>query len=165
MKHDITVELSTSGINRLVAALEEYKSWVGRKAQEFIDRLAQEGYQIASFYFQIAQYDGENDSKVTVEPQGELCTAVVATGNAVLFIEFGAGMYLGYGHPEPGEFGPGTYPGKGHWDDPKGWYLPKAVKEATGIDHSIGNAPAMPMYNAVKELEMNLQKIANEVFR
>jgi hypothetical protein len=103
--------------------------------------------------------------KVEAVPDGKLRTYVVATGDAVLFIEFGAGYLMGYGHPEPMGYGPGTYPGKGHWDDPKGWYLPKAVQEATGKKKSFGNPPAAAMYNTVKDLEERIAEIASEVFK
>lgn len=153
------------GIERILKALDEYEREMNRKAQELVTRLAQEGMEIARFTFDIAAYDGVKDVTVYIEPRGELRTAVVAVGQSVLFLEFGAGYLLGYGHPEPMGFGPGTYPGRGHWDNPNGWYLPKAVQEATGIEHSVGNAPSMGMYNAEKELEQRIQEIAAEVFK
>lgn len=157
MKHTITVDLSERGIDRLIKKLDEYEKWMNRKVQEFVNRLAQEGVQIAQIGFSSAQYDGTNDVTVTVENRGETVAAVVATGKAVLFIEFGAGYLMGYGHPEPMEYGPGTYPGKGHWDDPDGWYFAHGQK-------SYGNPPAAAMYNARKELEQRLTDIAKEVF-
>lgn len=164
MRH-ISVPLSAKGIARLLKALDEYERDMNRKAQELVTRLAQEGMEIARFTFDIAAYDGVKDVTVYIEPRGELRTAVVAVGQSVLFLEFGAGYLLGYGHPEPMGFGPGTYPGKGHWNNPNGWHLPKAVQEATGIEHSVGNAPSMGMYNAEKELEQRIQEIATEVFK
>ena len=160
----ITVDLSDAGIRRLSRELKQTEKELNRKAQELVDRLAAEGVEIAQFYFDIGVYDGVKDAKVRLEERGEKCTAVIAEGNSVLFLEFGSGYLLGYGHPEPGAYGPGTYPGKGHWDDPNGWYLPKAVQEATGIEHSVGNPPTAAMYNTVKELEQRIQEIASEVF-
>ena len=160
----ITVDFSDAGIRRLSRELEDCKEDIGRKVQELVNRLAQEGMEIAQFYFDVGVYDGKKDVTVRVEPRGDKCAAVIAEGNAVLFLEFGAGYLLGYGHPEPGAYGPGTYPGKGHWDDPGGWYLPKAAQQATGIEHSMGNPPTAAMYNAVKELERRIQEIAAEVF-
>lgn len=165
MKHSYTVPFTQKGIEKIISALDEYERWINDKAQELVRRLADEGMRIAQFGFDIAVYDGVNDVKVTCEDRGEYVSAVIATGNAVLFIEFGAGYYLGYGHPEPMGYGVGTYPGQTHAFDPKGWYLPKAVQEETGIKHSIGNPPSMAMYNTVKELEDRLQEIASEVFQ
>ena len=84
---------------------------------------------------------------------------VRASGEDVLFIEFGAGARYGYGHPEAAEngMGPGTYPGKGHWDDPNGWTIPNG-------QHTYGNRPGMPMYNAVKTIEQQIEQIVREVF-
>ena len=101
---------------------------------------------------------------VTIEQRGENACAVVATGEATLFIEFGSGYMMGYGHPEPQGYGPGTWSdgpnGKGHWDDPNGWYLPKEK----GGGKSYGNPPAGAMYSAVKEIELEFERVAREVF-
>lgn len=161
----IEVPLSTKGIEKLIQELEDYQRDIEKKANALVERLADEGMQIAQFYFDIAVYDGVNDVKVTWEKRGNASAAVIAAGNAVLFIEFGAGYLMGYGHPEPMGYGPGTYPGKGHWDDPNGWWLPKAVQEATGKKKSFGNPPAAAMYNTVKDLEERIAEIASEVFK
>ena len=161
----ITVDLSDAGLRRLIDELDRTQKDLKRKAQELVDRLAAEGAEIAQWHFDMAYYVGDNGIvKVDVEPRGDCVSAVVATGDAVLFIEFGAGYLMGYGHPEPLGYGPGTYPGKGHWDDPNGWWLPKDVQETTGQTKSYGNPPAMAMYNAHKELEQRIQQIAQEVF-
>ena len=159
-----TVELGTNGVAELQKWLDDYKKWIDQKTQQFVDALAERGCHIAQIHFSSATYDGDNDVAVKVEKRGDNAAAVIATGKATLFIEFGAGYMLGFGHPEPQSFGPGTYPGKGHWDDPGGWYLPKSVQEATGQKKSFGNPPAAPMYVAVKDLEMELERIAREVF-
>lgn len=140
-----------------------YRKWQEEKARELAERLASLGATVASIRFSRAVYTGPKDVDVTVEelPNGY---KVKADGESVLFIEFGSGVTYGYGHPEAGEFGmgPGTYPdGKGHWDDPKGWYLPKSA----GGGHTFGNPPAMPMYEARKAIEQELPRIVKEVFR
>lgn len=139
-----------------------YRKWQEEKALELAERLASLGATVASIRFSRAVYTGPKDVDVTVEelPNGY---KVKADGESVLFIEFGSGVTYGYGHPEAGEFGmgPGTYPdGKGHWDDPKGWYLPKSA----GGGHTFGNPPAMPMYEARKAIEQELPRIVKEVF-
>ena len=159
----IVVPLSESGIQRIQDELMGYRKWQGEKARELAERLAALGATVASIRFSRAVYTGKKDVEVTVEelPNGY---KVKADGESVLFIEFGSGVTYGYGHPEAGEFGmgPGTYPnGKGHWDDPKGWYLPKSA----GGGHTFGNPPAMPMYEARKAIEQELPRIVKEVFR
>lgn len=159
----IVVPLSESGIQKIQDELTVYRKWQEEKARELAERLAALGATVASIRFSRAVYTGKKDVEVTVEelPNGY---KVKADGESVLFIEFGSGVTYGYGHPEAGEFGmgPGTYPnGKGHWNDPKGWYLPKSA----GGGHTFGNPPAMPMYEARKAIEQELPKIVKEVFR
>lgn len=158
----IVVPLSESGIQKIQDELMVYRKWQEEKARELSERLATLGATVASIRFSRAVYTGKKDVEVTVEelPNGY---KVKADGESVLFIEFGSGVTYGYGHPEAGEFGmgPGTYPdGKGHWDDPKGWYLPKSA----GGGHTFGNPPAMPMYEARKAIEQELPRIVKEVF-
>ena len=159
----IVVPLSESGIQKIQDELMVYQKWQEEKARELAERLATLGATVASIRFSRAVYTGKKDVEVTVEalPNGY---KVKADGESVLFIEFGSGVTYGYGHPEAGGFGmgPGTYPdGKGHWDDPKGWYLPKSA----GGGHTFGNPPAMPMYDARKAIEQELPRIVKEVFR
>lgn len=159
----IVVPLSESGIQKIQDELMVYRKWQDEKARELAERLAALGATVASIRFSRAVYTGPKDVDVTVEelPNGY---KVKADGESVLFIEFGSGVTYGYGHPEAGEFGmgPGTYPdGKGHWNDPKGWYLPKSA----GGGHTFGNPPAMPMYEARKAIEQELPRIVKEVFR
>ena len=159
----IVVPLSESGIQKIQDELMVYRKWQEEKARELAERLATLGATVASIRFSRAVYTGKKDVEVTVEelPNGY---KVKADGESVLFIEFGSGVTYGYGHPEAGEFGmgPGTYPdGKGHWDDPKGWHLPKSA----GGGHTFGNPPAMPMYEARKAIEQELPRIVKEVFR
>lgn len=158
----ITVPLSVSGIERLQRSVEEYRKWQERKTAELLDRLTTLGASTASIRFARATYTGLKDATVTVEPitKGYV---VKAEGESVLFLEFGSGIRYGGGHPENSEYGmgPGTYPdGKGHWDDPKGWYLPKDK----GGGHTYGNPPAMAMYEARKSIEQELVRIVKEVF-
>lgn len=158
----IVVPLSESGIQKIQDELMVYRKWQEEKAWELAERLAALGATVASIRFSRAVYTGKKDVEVTVEalPNGY---KVKADGESVLFIEFGSGVTYGYGHPEAGEFGmgPGTYPdGKGHWDDPKGWFLPKSA----GGGHTFGNPPAMPMYEARKAIEQELPRIVKEVF-
>lgn len=158
----VEVPLSVSGVQKLLDELQEYRRWQKEKAVELAQRLAMLGATVASIGFSRAVYSGMRDANVSVVaiPGGY---AVKADGESVLFIEFGSGITYGSGHPEAQEFGmgPGTYPeGKGHWDDPNGWWIPKSA----GGGHTYGNPPAMPMYEARKQIEQELPRIVREVF-
>lgn len=156
MKRVIEVDLSSSGIKTLQTELKEYQKCLERKSGELARRLAEMGAIKASLGFARAIYNGKNDFSISIEQTGDCSFKVRADGDTVLFVEFGAGL-IGYGHPEPHGMGPGTYPGKGHWNDPDGWWY-------AHNQHSYGNPPNMPMYNAVKELEQELARVVREVF-
>lgn len=145
-----------ASVSRAQRRLDEYFADLIEKANTVCERLATIGAVRASLDFSRAIYNGTNDVAVTVEPIDN-GYAIHATGNAVLFIEFGSGASYGYGHPEPEGYGPGTYPGKGHWDDPNGWWY-------GNHEHSYGNPPAAAMYNAKQDVLQEVQRIADEVF-
>ena len=141
-----------ASVSRAQRRLDEYFADLIEKANTVCERLATIGAVRASLDFSRAIYNGTNDVAVTVEPIDN-GYAIHATGNAVLFIEFGSGASYGYGHPEP----EGTYPGKGHWDDPNGWWY-------GNHEHSYGNPPAAAMYHAKQDVLQEVQRIADEVF-
>lgn len=145
-----------ASVSRAQRRLDEYFADLIEKANTVCERLATIGAVRASLDFSRAIYNGTNDVSVSVEPI-ENGYAIHARGNAVLFIEFGSGASYGYGHPEPEEYGPGTYPGKGHWNDPNGWWY-------GNHEHSYGNPPAQAMYNAKRDIQAEVQRIADEVF-
>lgn len=145
-----------ASVSRAQRRLDEYFADLIEKANTVCERLATIGAVRASLDFSRAIYNGTNDVAVTVEPIDN-GYAIHATGNAVLFIEFGSGASYGYGHPEPEGYGPGTYPGKGHWDDPNGWWY-------GNHEHSYGNPPAAAMYHAKQDVLQEVQRIADEVF-
>lgn len=163
----ISVPLTTAGIEQLIREVKEYETWIQRKAQELAERLAQYGFNYARIEFARAQYDGERGKiDISVERRsGKNRYAVVASGEEILFIEFGTGVRYGYGHPDAAKYGmgPGTYPippGKGHWNDPGGWYIPLEK----GGRHTYGNPPNMSMFRTGKELHSVLERIARDVF-
>lgn len=155
----ITVELDAKSINKAIRDIRKLDAEWNRKTNEVIRRLAEIGATKASLGFSRAVYTGDNDVSISVKPI-ENGYEIIASGEAVLFIEFGSGVTYGYGHPEPMGYGPGTYPGKGHWNDPNGWHLPKSK----GGTHTYGNPPSATMYQTGKELQQEVLRIAQEVF-
>lgn len=159
MPKKINVELSSDSVTAAVKELRRYAAWVQKKETELRSRLAMMGATVASIQFSRAIYNGSNDITVRVDNTGSVAV-IYAEGESVAFIEFGAGITYGYGHPLAGKFGvgPGTYPdGKGHWDNEKGWWYGSG-------QHTYGNPPAMAMYSAVKEITENVTEIARRVF-
>lgn len=160
MKHTISVPLTEKGIDQLIKKLDEYEKWLKRKSNELAERLATLGATYASLGFSTALYEGERDVLISVEHRGDGHFAVKANGETVLIIEYGAGVTMGYGHPEVRKFGPGTYPGQTHAMDPHGWWYSENGKSR----HTYGNPPNAPMYNTVKNLEQEFARIVREVF-
>lgn len=173
MSQTINVPLSIPAYDSLIRKIEDLGNWQSDRAIVFADRLAQEGMEIASIKFSQAVYDGTNDVSVTVEPRGNNVRAVVATGGATLFIEFGTGVTYPDDHPEAGELGMkrGEY-GQGHGKQQSwGYYgepgtngVLKEKKNGGFVVITHGNPANMPMYETVKELQDRLTEIAKEVF-
>lgn len=173
MSQTINVPLSIPAYDSLIRKIEDLGNWQSDRAIVFADRLAQEGMEIASVKFSQAVYDGTNDVSVTVEPRGNNIRAVVATGGATLFIEFGTGVTYPDDHPEAGELGMkreeyGQGHGKqhswGYYGDPGTNGVLKEKKNGGFVVITHGNPANMPMYETVKELQDRLTEIAKEVF-
>lgn len=158
MKVDVNI-FDYASVSRATRRLDDYYADLNRKADELCRRLAELGATRATLDYSGAYYDGTNDVSVAVEPIAH-GYRVRASGNAVLFIEFGSGT-IGGGHPRPENYGPGTWSdgpnGKGHWQDPNGWYYAHGQK-------SMGNPPAAAMYHAEQDVINAIQRIADEVF-
>lgn len=173
MSQTINVPLSIPAYDSLIRKIKDLGNWQSDRAIVFADRLAQEGMEIASIKFSQAVYDGTNDVSVTVEPRGNNVRAVVATGGATLFIEFGTGVTYPDDHPEAEELGMkrGEY-GQGHgkqhswgyYGDPGTNGVLKEKKNGGFVVITHGNPANMPMYETVKELQDRLTEIAKEVF-
>ena len=160
-----------SSVDKAIKDLQNYQKRLDEKAQEVAKRLAEIGATRAEIDFSGADYDGNKEFDISVE-KTDNGYSVIASGQSVLFVEFGAGVTKGGGHPQAAEFGmgPGTWPDPhyhkyngqlyANWENPSGWYLPKSA----GGGHTMGNAPAMPMYNAEQEIKANIEQIVREVF-
>ena len=147
-------------VNNAVRRLKYYKKQlIETKCNEFVKKLAEAGFEIASERFANAEYDGTNDVKVSISGDGS-SLKVIASGKAVCFIEFGAGVARGGGYPEErkpdGIVGLGEY-GKGHGATGKPWYYAHNQK-------TDGNPPAMAMLNARDAMVEQVTQIAREVF-
>lgn len=168
-KKVVKVSLTSASIDNAIQELKNYQKWLIKCSKKFVEELAKEGENIARVKFSQAEYDGTNDVDVTVEKRGDLKTAVVATGGAVLFIEFGTGITYPDVHPNAGELGMirGGY-GRG-MGKRKGWVYrgdPGTNGEVlkNGKVLTRGNPANMSMYNTVKELEEHYKEVARRCF-
>lgn len=159
----IEMSLSTSNINAAIKELKAFRKSVKLKEEKLLEELANIGVREASVRFTTAMYDGVNDSSVTLE----LVTdgyCIKAEGQAVAFIEFGAGVYYNPSEPYPdprptGVVGIGEY-GKG-LGKRQAWGF---EDDSGGLVITHGNPAAMPMWYASEEMRSKITKIAREVF-
>ena len=120
-------------------------------------------------------YDGDNDAIVSLQAT-ENGYNVVASGNAVCFIEFGSGVHYNSGGsyplPKPsgivgiGQYGHGagsndhwTYSGNPGTDG-------KTFTNELGQERVLtyGNPAQMPMYYALRQMQQEAEQVVREVF-
>lgn len=171
----IKVRLSDAGLRDAERQIQEYKTTLNKKAQEFAKALAQKGIDVATVRFANAQYAGDNDVTVEHDPvQTPNGFAIVAHGKAVAFIEFGTGvMHSAYGGELPDGVGEhGTY-AKGNGQHKRWYYYGETgnagtpVKEVDGkgqLNYTSGNEPAMAMWGAVEEMASQVEATWREVW-
>jgi hypothetical protein len=164
----IRIALNQQSIDRAIHELEIYRSALERKLSTLIQRLADIGLTVASAGYQGAIYDGTNDVSVSIEDGGALKKAVVAVGSAVLFIEFGTGVFYADNYPgekpagisERGGYGNGR--GKqntwGYYGDPgtNGVEITKPNGKTVVLTH--GNPSNPVMYNSTLAMNKQLQR-------
>ena len=171
-KKVISVGLDKESIDRAIKELKQYKRDFLAKEQKLLEGLAEIGVQEASIRFTTAMYDGVNDVSVVLDKKGT-GYVIEAKGEAVAFIEFGAGVYHNSGEPYPnprpeGVVGIGEY-GKGKGKR-RAWYYKgepgtNGELQKNGVVKTRGNPAAMPMWYASEEMRKSILQIVREVFR
>lgn len=170
-----TVSVDVFGdIDSAITELKQYEADLQTKANSLVSELARQGLDIADAYFRNAQYDGENDVTVSLDDTGRGLAVIRAAGSAVLFIEFGTGVfYKSPVHPEAGQngFARGSY-GKGNgkkntWGyygvgGTNGQYVRTGKRGDVYKTH--GNPANMSMYNTARAAEAMIAEKAKEVF-
>ena len=162
-KRVISFSLNPNDISRAIKEIEEYKREFLAKSKKLLEALAMIGLKEASVRFTTAMYDGTNDTEVRLDTIKN-GYAIIAKGQAVAFIEFGAGIYHNTSEPYPnprpsGVVGIGEY-GKGKGKQ-KAWGYKNENDE---LVITRGNPAAMPMWYASEEIKSSILKIAREVF-
>ncbi len=162
MAKKLVVKLNSKSLDDAIKYVRAYQRSLPKRINAMCKHLADLGATKISLDYTRAVNAavGMKPIEVTVQKRDK-GYAIVASGESVMFVEFGAGARYGYGHPQAAEFGmgPGTYPSdKGHWNDPKGWWLPAEA----GGGHTYGNPPSMAMYQTAKDLKAEVLRIAKE---
>ncbi len=141
----------------LTAYSEEFK----KKVDELMSRLSELARATAISRYAEGVMDGNTDVTVSIEPI-EHGFVLRADGEDVYFLEFGTGTAAGQGYDTsviapPVSIEPWSWAGKDSKTAERGYWFYDGVKYFMTV-------PTMGMYHAVKEVETQLQQIANEVF-
>lgn len=153
-----------ASINAAIKQLKQYERDFQQKEIEFVRKLKEIGVSVASAGFARADYDGVNDVLIA-ETQGGTRAAVIAYGETVGFIEFGAGVKFPEYDADGLEFTPpahGTY-GQGKGKNPHGWYFKQG--DGASARHTYGNPPAEAMLTARNAMIEKVIDVAREVWR
>lgn len=162
-------------LDKAIEYLEKYKKSLPDKRNTLLKRLEEIGVNLAKVKFAEAQYDGIND--VTVGSWIDENKLVIdASGQAVSFIEFGAGVFNPIHHPLEEQFGAlrGEY-GKGYGKNAEWGFESTGAEQLSAggyVSHSRngdyvitgGNNANRCLFDTSEELKQELTKIAREVF-
>lgn len=160
----------TSNSDKVAEQIRAYAGQLQTKYSKALERIATIGGGTARVKFTQALYAGKNDVSIEVKRISSLRYQVVASGETVLFIEFGTGVSNSeYVAPSGLTYKHGTY-GKGHGADPNGWvYVGEqgnAGKPLGGDAYkTTGNPPARAMYDASKDMRAEITRIFREEFQ
>ena len=159
----ISFSLSSKSIQKAIKELSAYREWVEEKTRELTRRLAELGAYEATVRFSRAYYDGPKSIEVSVDPIPN-GYKITAQGEAVCFIEFGAGVYFNGPEPYP-EPRPEGVSKIGEYGQGKGKQAAWGFYDDGGDLHITHGTPAaMPMYHAGRVMQQEMERIAREVF-
>ena len=166
--------MDPASVEALWRNLAGFERWMAKKANELTLRLAALFQIQAQVRFDAAVYNLYDDHSEIVDAMmnSDGSWTITARGEAVCFVEFGAGVHYNGVEPYPngdmlyrnraeGIVGIGEYgAGNGKKD---GWYY-KHPSDG-GLAYTYGTKAAMPMWHAADRVRSDLVKIANEVFK
>ena len=160
----VKCSLSKEDINRAIKDLKRFKKEFLEREKRLLEGLAEIGLKEASVRFTTAMYDGTNDVSVKLDETNK-GYVIVAEGQAVAFIEFGAGVYHNTSEPYPNPR-PSGIVGIGEYGQGKGKQKAWGYKnENDEVVITRGNPAAMPMWYASEEIKNSVLKVVKEVFR
>ena len=179
----VVIDLNEEGsLDAAIKKLERIaKEEMEAFAKELVEELAKAGADIARVNFTGAEYAGTHTEDVSfkISDNGKKAT-VYADGDAVLFIEFGTGIYKSAPVGEYDEIVSGSVLDHGEYKrkqgaNPSGWFYtgspgpnhPSDTQVAYGKPntvHTYGNDANSSMYNARLEVEKRYEGIVRKVW-
>ena len=161
------INLDTREINDLIEELNDYANSLNAKVKILLWRLANVGIKVVDSKYDVGWGDSSRDHRCEfqLDEDGNIIKGkLIVSGEDILFVEFGAGVFYNKGaeHPKAKElgYGVGTYPGQTHAFDENGWYY----RKNGALYHSFGTRASMPVFQASIEMMDKVEEIAEEVF-
>jgi len=154
------------GTKGLLQKIDKMISAVQTDVPKAIGDRALDAKEKAANGFSTAEYHGTNDVVVDME-SGDNTWKITASGDAVLFIEYGTGLrfkhdsqFGDYGQYDPGSWSGthGRYLFRPKWDFWHDWWPVPGYGQTY---QTLGNPSANVMYNTQKNLESTLLTEAN----
>lgn len=180
---NITIRLDNNEISKAQSDIDKYKSDLRAKAERFCLELADVGIIAAKsktrtygafiiFSKQLVPFSSGNPTVIFYAKKttdlirewysgGELKRVEI---DPLLMEEFGSGFCAFNPLDVPG-VGQGSFPGQKHAFDEEGWYWIDANDPMRVVQHSYGETPGQPMYNARELMYQQIQAVAKRVFR
>ncbi len=173
------INVKISGVSDAIKHIQRVRKSLDGKIRELIERLAEEGYNVASARFDEALYAGDKHVMVLKPVWHENKLVLAAIGESVAFIEFGTGTYYDYPDDYPEESKSGVTPrgqyGKQRGANPPWTYVGEpgntgaviyTKKDGSTVVKTYGNPPARAMLGASLTMRdrSRIEQIAKEVF-
>ena len=166
----ISFNLSIDSIQNAIKEVEKYQEELNQKVELLVQKLAESGLEVAKAVVGTHTHGtGETLASLRIEldTEGNLKRAtLIGQSEALLFLEFGAGIHFNQDmtHPMASElgYGVGTYPGQIHSFDENGWYY---LGDDGKWHHSYGIKADMPMYKSAQAMRNKILSIAKSVFQ
>jgi hypothetical protein len=168
----IAFELSPKSIEGAIHRVELYSKDLQKKAEIFVDKLAEDVKYNAEKELINHVYTGETFDSLRIDKLDKVgvYTRNILVGGAAVWLEFGTGVVANncspgdFVHQMPGVYfkikGIGTY-GKGHGADPNGWYYPD---EAGEWHHTYGIPATMFMWRSAQTTRAKIPEMARRFF-
>lgn len=171
-RRKLTCSLNKDSIGMVIRYLELFSLNIPAKCREFVQKLGDVGVRTVNIEFGGTQADPDYDTSHTTTLQvtsldGLAEGRLVVSGEQVVFIEFGAGIYYNGAagsspHPLGKRFGYliGEY-GK-HYGRRRAWYYQDSVTGEWIKTHGV--RAQMPVWKATQEMIAQIGSVAKEVF-
>lgn len=141
--------------------MAEYRERFSRQYAEFIRDFIETGAEAATRNFGHSQYDGDATADVTAEVEGA-SGRIVATGEGISFIEFGAGIEAGTTGQTPVEAPYEIRPGS--WSEEHAQQFSKYGYWYHKGKRYYSQTPTGAMQDASIEMQQNIRQIARRNF-